>query len=74
MANNEIGNIYPIKEIAKIAKENNILMHTDAVQATGKIKNGAARESRAFVCYPFINPFACGHDAHGVSACRPDRP
>ena len=38
MANNEIGNIYPIKEIAKIAKENNILMHTDAVQATGKIK------------------------------------
>jgi len=38
MANNEIGNIYPIKEIAKIAKDNNIMMHTDAVQAAGKIK------------------------------------
>lgn len=38
MANNEIGNIYPIKEIAKIAKENNILFHTDAVQAIGKVK------------------------------------
>ena len=38
MANNEIGNIYPIKEIAKIAKDNNVLMHTDAVQAIGKIK------------------------------------
>jgi cysteine desulfurase len=38
MANNEIGNIYPIKEISKIAKENNILLHTDAVQAAGKIK------------------------------------
>ena len=38
MANNEIGNIYPIKEIAKIAHENNILFHSDAVQAAGKIK------------------------------------
>ena len=38
MANNEIGNIYPIKEIAKIAHENGIVFHCDAVQALGKIK------------------------------------
>ena len=38
MANNEIGNIYPIKEITEIAKTHNILVHTDAVQALGKIK------------------------------------
>lgn len=38
MANNEIGNIYPIKEIGKIAKESNILFHCDAVQAIGKVK------------------------------------
>ena len=38
MANNEIGNIYPIKEISKIAHENNVLFHCDAVQAAGKIK------------------------------------
>lgn len=38
MANNEIGNIYPIKEISKIAHENNIMFHSDCVQAAGKIK------------------------------------
>ena len=38
MANNELGNIYPIKEIGKIAKEHNILFHCDAVQAVGKVK------------------------------------
>ena len=38
MANNEIGNIYPIKEITQIAKKHNILFHCDSVQAIGKIK------------------------------------
>ena len=37
-ANNEIGTIQPIEEISKIAKENNIIFHTDAVQALGNTK------------------------------------
>lgn len=38
MANNEIGNIYPIREIGNIAKKHNILFHCDSVQSVGKIK------------------------------------
>ena len=36
-ANNEIGNIYPVNEIAKIAHSKGAMFHTDAVQAVGKI-------------------------------------
>ncbi|MBU0457242.1 MAG: cysteine desulfurase NifS [Nanoarchaeota archaeon] len=36
-ANNEIGTIQPIKELAKIAKEHNIYFHTDACQAGGAL-------------------------------------
>ncbi len=36
-ANNEIGNIYPVQELAEIAHHNGALFHTDAVQAVGKV-------------------------------------
>ena len=38
LANNEIGTIQPIKEISKLAHQNDILLHTDAVQCMGKMK------------------------------------
>jgi cysteine desulfurase len=36
-ANNEVGTIQPISEIAQIAKESGVLLHTDAAQSMGKI-------------------------------------
>ena len=37
-ANNETGAIFPIEEIAAICRSKNVLFHTDAVQAAGKLK------------------------------------
>jgi len=36
-ANNEVGTIQPIEKISRIAKEHDIVMHTDAAQSIGKI-------------------------------------
>lgn len=37
-ANNEIGTIQPIEEIAAVCREKGVLFHTDAVQAMGHVK------------------------------------
>ena len=36
-ANNEVGTLFPVREIATIAHQHGALFHTDAVQAAGKI-------------------------------------
>jgi cysteine desulfurase len=36
-ANNEVGTIQPIAEIAALARQHGVLMHTDAAQSVGKI-------------------------------------
>lgn len=42
-ANNEVGTIQPIIEIAAIAKKNNITFHTDASQSIGKIETDVTK-------------------------------
>jgi cysteine desulfurase len=37
-ANNEVGTVEPIAEIARIAREHDVLFHTDAAQSVGKIE------------------------------------
>ncbi len=40
-ANNEVGTIQPIAEIARITREHGVLLHTDAAQSVGKIPTRA---------------------------------
>lgn len=47
-ANNEIGTIEPIEEISKIAKANNIIFHTDAVQCARKYTNKCGKNGNRY--------------------------
>jgi cysteine desulfurase len=50
-ANNEIGKIQSVEEIGKIARENKIYFHTDAVQTIGHIPIDVNKMNMIF--YPF---------------------
>jgi cysteine desulfurase len=57
-ANNETGVVYPINEIGEIAKSRGALMHTDAVQAVGKIPMNVSKMNIDFLSLS-------GHKLHG---------
>lgn len=62
-ANNEIGTIEPVDKISKIAKENNIIFHVDAVQAIGSIKidvNKSKIDSLSLSAHKFYGPKGIG--------------
>ena len=42
-ANNEVGTLQPITEIARLAHEQGIIMHTDSAQAVGIIADAVDR-------------------------------
>lgn len=62
-ANNEIGVINPVKEIAAIAKKHGALFFTDAVQAVGKIPvdvNADGIDLMAFTAHKMYGPKGIG--------------
>lgn len=62
-ANNETGMIFPVDEVAAIAKEKGILFHTDAVQAIGKVAVDLTKTSvdyLTFSAHKFHGPKGIG--------------
>lgn len=68
-ANNETGVLFPVQEIAEIAKKKKVLLHVDAVQAFGKLPISLADSGIHFLS-------ASGHKIHaakGVGALYVNR-
>ncbi|HEY8541617.1 MAG TPA: cysteine desulfurase family protein [Pseudothermotoga sp.] len=59
--NNETGVIQPIEEISKIARKYGIILHSDAVQAIGKLKiDGSLVDMLSASGHKFYAPKGCG--------------
>jgi cysteine desulfurase len=60
-ANNETGVIQPLKEISKICRERGVLLHSDCVQAFGKIDiDMSLVDAASFAAHKFYGPKGVG--------------
>ena len=62
-SNNEVGTLQPIEEIARIAKDKNVLFHTDAVDSVGIVPVDVQQlgvDLRSFASNPYYGPTGVG--------------
>src|SRR2546425_2693426 len=60
-ANNETGVIHPIREISEVCRDRGVLLHSDMVQAFGKIETDLSLvDSASFAAHKFYGPKGAG--------------